>query len=142
MRDIKFEIMFTVSNKDFTKSIKKHYTTLERLTDGTDIFKYGFVDIVAKRQFTGLTDKNGVDIYEGDILNIVDTLPRKGDSYLTMFKPVIFNFGCFEVNPCEDTGLFLCEIASDEHHEGSHRCFVAGNIHENPELLKTNKIEE
>ncbi len=70
MREIKIEVMFWVHNSDFTKSIKKHYTTIDRLIDGSDTFDYCHVDIVAKRQFTGLNDVKSTDVYEGDTIDI------------------------------------------------------------------------
>lgn len=68
MRDIKFEIMFTVHNADFTTRIAKHYTTLDRLTNGNDNMSYDDIEIITKRQFTGFTDKDGTDWYEGDVI--------------------------------------------------------------------------
>ena len=67
-REIKFQILWVKNNIDFTKSIEKHYTTLERLISNTDQLPYLDVEIIAKRQYTGLKDKIGVEIYDGDIL--------------------------------------------------------------------------
>ena len=49
-REIKFQILWVKNNIDFTKSIEKHYTTLERLISNTDQFPYLDVEIIAKRQ--------------------------------------------------------------------------------------------
>lgn len=134
MRDIKFEIMFWVNNRDFTTSIAKHYTTLERLTNSQDTFAYGFSDIIAKRQFTDLQDKNGVDIYDGDI---VDDQFDCGQLYVISYDD---NKACF----------IRTEIRREPIYSNSRKCvfnlstcpesltkgLVIGNIHENPELLE------
>ena len=49
-REIKFQILWVKNNIDFTKSIEKHYTTLERLISNADQFPYLDVEIIAKRQ--------------------------------------------------------------------------------------------
>jgi len=74
-------------------------------------------------QYTGLKDKNGVDIYEGDIVK-----PRNHTGNW---------IGVVKYNMCS---FWIYEVAGDPSGEestwsGSIKCEIIGNIHENPELL-------
>ena len=138
MREIKFRVLFEVTNRDFTKSTLRHHTSLERLTNGSDNFDYQAVNIISKDQFTGLQDKNGVDVYEGDILKSTSEILRPFDrsvktrtgKYSTKYRAVEYRdeSACFcFVGSCI-TGISQKII--------SKYSVVDGNIHENPELLK------
>lgn len=70
-------------------------------------------------QFTGLEDKNGVNIYEGDIL--IDDTGEPIEYWV-----VKFSGGGF-VGECAGVAEPLFELTNLE---------IAGNIHENPELLE------
>lgn len=78
------------------------------------------VDPATVGQYTGLKDKNGKEIYEDDIL-----LDESG-----AYAVVCYSMGSF----CVDFGEeFDLQYFTDRIHE---ICYVAGNIHDNPELLK------
>jgi uncharacterized phage protein (TIGR01671 family) len=124
MREIKIEVMFEVHNSDFTKKIAKHYTSVDRLTSGQDKFKYNEVDIIAKRQFTGLQDKDGVDIYEDDI---VDGVIHQ--DYSINIGRVLYDYNGYRILTLTKSVQFTL----------TEKLTVIGNIYENPELLESVK---
>jgi len=69
--------------------------------------------IKVDQEFTGLKDKNGKEIYEGDLVQLHE--------YGEVYKEVVFYKGSFCIH-----GFNF----------GVEKSEIIGNIHENPELLK------
>lgn len=128
MREIKLEIMLEIGAFDFAKKIVTHYTTVDRLINGKDTFDYSAVNIIAKRQFTGLKDKTGVDIYEGDITPYLDCYKEGKINASVVFDDSIGSF----VARWIESGV----VMYDDIDGCADWLIVIGNIYENPELLK------
>lgn len=81
-------------------------------------------------QFTGLYDKNGEEIYEGDIIKTKFYGKEYGNINVPDFDMFIVKFidGCFRVVNIEGTRMFYLQ-------DGSH-FEIVGNIHDNTELQK------
>ena len=97
---------------------------------------------IALMQYTGLKDKNGKEIYEGDILfnedafgchtswgDATDNFPNhRLIAWDETYAKFDFNFLEANIRNRGCSGFSLC-ISNAKHFE------VVGNIHENPELL-------
>lgn len=119
MRDIKFRAW------DKKKSVMDNWLEVQEMI----AIHYAFHnDDYVLMQYTGLKDKNGVEIYEGDIANITLGLIEKGgytERGVMKWNEKKAQFG-FE---CKDS-LFNHALESPD-----FKIEIIGNIHENPELI-------
>ena len=81
-------------------------------------------------QFTGLTDKNGKKIFEGDIVLTVYDNGVRGSCYVVEMSNE--RGGWFPFATDDGCGCCSCEVCSTDNAE------IIGNIHDNPELLERN----
>jgi uncharacterized phage protein (TIGR01671 family) len=121
-RDIKFRGISKNTGKWIYGDLsKKHgndgfYYTIETL-----LGEFSIVETESVGEYTGLKDKNGKEIYEGDILY---ELSFDGDAILC---EVVFSNCAFMLKEWEIIDSFLYDSAKDME--------VIGNVYENPELL-------
>jgi uncharacterized phage protein (TIGR01671 family) len=108
---------------------ENHYIYTKRI-DSEKWFKTIQVEVIHETvgQFTGLTDKNGKKIFEGDIVEITwkgniicvgDIRYDEASCRFVIYENYIFPYGFDNTNTFE----------------------VIGNIHDNPELLKEQQNE-
>ena len=138
------EILFRGKRIDNGEWVEGYYIGEQKMVekkahwilDKNDIFgrfHYRSIDPNTLGQYTGLTDKNGKKIFEGDIVKYYSSYSKK----LTGESAVVC-YGNFNCTCCK--GVYGWSFG--RHEEGDIRnhmnYVVIGNIHDNPELLEVN----
>lgn len=108
------------------------YGSLIVSDDCTSIWSNDLIDDVevipeTVGQYTGLNDKNGKRIFEGDIVKFDYNIGNLGRFARILFEDGEYRYRVF--TNADD--LYNCRICGE-----NDICCVIGNIHENPELLK------
>lgn len=99
---------------------KKNIARIHTYDEDGEYLMQHLVEPDSVEQFAGMLDKNGKEIYEGDILGCPE------DNYF-LHEAVIFAEGCFMVKD-DYTTTPMCAI------DTQYRA-VIGSIHDTPDLL-------
>ncbi|MDM7493114.1 YopX family protein [Lentilactobacillus kefiri] len=144
-REIKFRAWDNETNKYFEPTYQSYMGRLEELTIALSgrlqkrtcrgvADESTFHGRYVVEQFTGLKDKNGKDIYEGDILAWHSNIYRKHDWVgLVLYRGA--GFAVQESDKSYSSPEWLdCACRKD-----ANIIEVIGNVHDNPELLEVEK---
>lgn len=156
MRTIKFRAQHITSNKWLFGDIRHHKNDVYIFEQGGNKGELVKPDTIG--QFTGLTDKNGKEIYEGDVIKVREyenllmkefsdepdrfdmfTLEEiRGELLKEYISPIVFDEGGFLITTIQGSyDMWLACLFGDMKRSSPSFDFdVIGNIHENPELLK------
>ena len=125
-RIIKFRA-WTKRDKCWCGAFAVHMSGLWRESPNNEWTDLSKQDEIVLMQFTGLLDKNGKEIYEGDVVRENNELGISDLHYQIGYKDGHTSMtGCNKGNEYDRHGIWNM-ISSIE---------ILGNIYENPELLK------
>ena len=131
MREIKFRVYLDASEYDESLPYieKSRMLSWEDLKDHTDplqeYFDNGILGCSKPMQYIGLKDKNGVEIYEGDVIEAKIIFENKSLSTMGVIEYDEQHASFANKN---DAGLTLMH--------NIYKSTIIGNIYENPELIK------
>ena len=118
--DLKTKTMHTVENINFCgrETVTVQYNPVKKIC----------LDSVLLTQYTGEKDKNGVEIYEGDIIR--HQSGKYGTDFEIKWSPILCGFTAMQIESGHP---------SPQLNQGTMSYFeVVGNIYENPELVESN----
>jgi len=111
-----------------SKNVLSHigFEPFEQQTEYTD-----YANEFIVMQFTGLHDKNGKEIWEGDVIRTTLTGVTLSDRVLE----VVYGNDLAQFYASSE-GKWACSLAALAHPQDGDGCEVLGNIYSNPELVK------
>ncbi len=125
--DIKYEYLFKIITREGVE-INRIILTLNEIQNR--VFTHRPKDLIAVREFTGIKNVNGGDIYNGDILDI-----EFGEaSFLHRSVEVYWNEEFLQY--CVRGGNLTTRMVTSLAGYVKPKYIVKGNIYENPELIK------
>ena len=123
MREIKFSYMYQHEETGTWTNAK--YTLEEIEREKRSVNNFARHTLVARRQYTGLKDSKGVDIYEGDI---VSSKHHSLAEVVFSQKAAKFCIHIYRMNSYKEMTKRVYSILVG--------CEVVGNIYENPESIE------
>ena len=92
-----------------------------------ECYKFEVYEVIPETagQWTGLKDKDGVDIYGGDVCKLIN--------HSNVIFEVFFDTGCWSANPLRDE---LPVGVGDEMYNYYGECEVVGNVTDHREILE------
>ena len=144
------EILFRGKRMDNGEWIKGYYAPIGEyhyiLTGRLELVPYlGFEHFLVNPdtvgQFTGLTDRNGVKIFEGDIVSGIAYSSENIGEIVWIDKIAAFGvrYRCREDPTAWENSSILKAVSYGKKNEYAAK--IIGNIHDNPELLEVSRNE-
>jgi len=135
MQQIKFRVWNgvlheyrTIDMNSGKQNLGMGFESAEGIGSNTTTIYCSFGDVI--EQFTGMTDVNGKDIYDGDIVKFFGAnkkIKAKNEFGIIVYKADRYGAGFNSIIQNKERGYGGINIAQD---------IVVGNVHENPELLE------